>query len=151
MEKLLIDPSLGICTFNFNPTQLYEETSPISSPGFFVRMSILAGANAFGTKPKTSGRSLLLRKLLLEEYRTDPGRTFSWCCFLPSKMVQSTSIDPSTAAFLSFLIPGWGQIRRGKTLAGILWLVVVIAGYLMMAVPGLILQILCMMDAYWRE
>lgn len=66
-------------------------------------------------------------------------------------MTSSTSIDPSTAAFLTFLIPGWGQMRRGKILAGLIWLVIVITGYVMMVVPGLILHLICMIDAYWRE
>lgn len=66
-------------------------------------------------------------------------------------MTRSTSVDPSTAAFLSFLIPGWGQMRRGKTAQGLIWLVLVIAGYLMMLVPGLILHLLCMVEAYWRK
>lgn len=66
-------------------------------------------------------------------------------------MTRSTPLDPSTAAFLSFLIPGWGQMRRGKILAGLIWLVVVIVGYLMMLIPGVILHLICLMDAYWRE
>jgi len=66
-------------------------------------------------------------------------------------MARYTAIDPSTAAFLSFLIPGWGQIRRGKILAGLIWMVVVIASYFMLIVPGVILHILCMLEAYLRE
>lgn len=66
-------------------------------------------------------------------------------------MTSSTSIDPSTAAFLSFLIPGWGQMRRGRIIAGLIWMVLVITGYVMMVVPGLILHLICMIDAYWRE
>lgn len=50
-------------------------------------------------------------------------------------MTSSTHIDPSTAAFLSFLIPGWGQMRRGKTIQGLIWLVVVIAGYFLLIIP----------------
>ena len=50
-------------------------------------------------------------------------------------MTRSTSVDPSTAAFLSFLIPGWGKMRRGKIIQGLIWLIVVIAGYLMILVP----------------
>lgn len=66
-------------------------------------------------------------------------------------MTSSTPIDPSTAAFLSFLIPGWGQMRRGKILQGLIWMVVVIAGYFLLIIPGLILHIICMMEAYMRE
>lgn len=66
-------------------------------------------------------------------------------------MTRSTSVDPSTAAFLSFLIPGWGQMRRGKMVQGLIWMVVVIAGYFLLIIPGLILHLLCMVEAYWRE
>lgn len=66
-------------------------------------------------------------------------------------MTQASTLDPSTAAFLSFLIPGWGQMRRGRTLQGTLWLIVVFAGYFLMIIPGIILHILCMIEAYWRK
>lgn len=66
-------------------------------------------------------------------------------------MTTASTIDPSTAAFLSFLIPGWGQMRRGKVKQGLVWLVVTIAGYLLMIVPGVILHLICILEAYWRE
>ncbi|WP_051315323.1 hypothetical protein [Algoriphagus terrigena] len=66
-------------------------------------------------------------------------------------MTHASTIDPGTAAFLSFLIPGWGQFRRGKRLQGLVWMVVVIAGYFLLIVPGLILHLICILEAYWRE
>jgi TM2 domain-containing membrane protein YozV len=51
------------------------------------------------------------------------------------------------AAVLSFLIPGLGQIYKGQILNGICWLVVVIFGYSMLIVPGVILHIICIMGA----
>ncbi len=66
-------------------------------------------------------------------------------------MTRSTPIDASTAAFLSFLIPGWGQMRRGKTGQGLIWMVVVIAGYFLFLVPGLILHVICIVHAYASE
>ena len=66
-------------------------------------------------------------------------------------MTHASTIDPSTAAFLSFLLPGWGQMRRGKMFQGLIWLVVVIAAYFLMVVPGVILHLICMAEAYWRE
>lgn len=64
---------------------------------------------------------------------------------------MSTIVDPSTAAFLSFLIPGWGQMRRGRRIEGLIWLISVVAGYFLFILPGLILHVLCMIEAYWRE
>lgn len=66
-------------------------------------------------------------------------------------MTNTSTFDPSTAAFLSFLIPGWGQMRRGKMIAGWIWMVVVILGYFLLIVPGLILHVICILEAYWRE
>lgn len=66
-------------------------------------------------------------------------------------MTNTSTIDPGTAAFLSFLIPGWGQMRRGKIKVGLIWMVVVLAGYFLMIIPGLILHLINMLDAYWRE
>lgn len=66
-------------------------------------------------------------------------------------MTSTSSLDPGTAAVLSFLIPGWGQIRRGKVKAGLIWMVLVIAGYFLMVFPGLILHVINIADAYYRE
>jgi TM2 domain-containing membrane protein YozV len=66
-------------------------------------------------------------------------------------MTHASTFDPRTAAFLSFLIPGWGQFRKGKRRQGAVWLVVVIAGYLIFVVPGVILHLLCIIEAYWRD
>ncbi|WP_343853392.1 hypothetical protein [Algoriphagus jejuensis] len=66
-------------------------------------------------------------------------------------MTHTSTIDPGTAAFLSFLIPGWGQMRRGRKLQGLIWLIVVVGGYFLLIVPGVILHIVCMAEAYWRE
>ena len=66
-------------------------------------------------------------------------------------MTQSSVIDPGTAAFLSFLIPGWGQIRRGKTKTGFLWMAVVLAAYYLMIIPGLVLHFINIIDAYLKE
>ena len=66
-------------------------------------------------------------------------------------MTQSSVIDPGTAAFLSFLIPGWGQIRRGKMKTGFLWMAVVLAAYYLMIIPGLVLHFINIIDAYLKE
>ncbi|HSI76845.1 MAG TPA: hypothetical protein VK957_13165 [Lunatimonas sp.] len=55
--------------------------------------------------------------------------------------------DVGTAAFLSFLIPGWGQMYKGQIRAGIIWLVVTVAGYFFMLIPGLFIHIICILEA----
>lgn len=55
---------------------------------------------------------------------------------------------PGIAAVLSFFIPGLGQIYRGKILRGLLWMGLTALGYWMLVVPGLILHLLCIINAY---
>jgi TM2 domain-containing membrane protein YozV len=52
------------------------------------------------------------------------------------------------AALLSFIIPGAGQMYRGKVLAGIVWLIAVGCGYAFLILPGIILHIICIATAY---
>lgn len=54
--------------------------------------------------------------------------------------------SPGLAALLSLVIPGAGQMYRGKVGAGLLWLVCVPLGYVLI-VPGLILHVICIFNA----
>jgi len=62
------------------------------------------------------------------------------------------SFNPGIAAVLSFLIPGLGQIYKGRVLRGFFWFVLTIIGYAFFIVPGLILHVLCVFGAAtsWR-
>lgn len=55
---------------------------------------------------------------------------------------------PGIAAVLSFFFPGVGQIYRGKIVRGLLWMAAVAVGYWLLIVPGLILHLLCIINAY---
>jgi len=55
------------------------------------------------------------------------------------------------AAVLSLVIPGAGQIYKGKLGQGLLWLVIVPIGYLILVIPGLILHIMCIFSAYSKS
>jgi ribosomal protein S27E len=55
------------------------------------------------------------------------------------------------AAVLSLVIPGAGQMYRGKVLQGFVWLVCVYAGYLLLFFPGLLLHALCVWMAAREE
>lgn len=58
------------------------------------------------------------------------------------------SFNPGLAAVLSFFIPGVGQIYRGQVIGGVGWLFFVIMGYFLFVVPGIILHIACIVNAY---
>ena len=55
--------------------------------------------------------------------------------------------NPGIAALLSFLIPGAGQMYKGNVGAGIGWLILVIIGYCLFIVPGIILHLVCIIQA----
>jgi predicted RNA-binding Zn-ribbon protein involved in translation (DUF1610 family) len=55
--------------------------------------------------------------------------------------------SPGVAAVLSFIIPGLGQMYKGQIGNGLVWMIVVIIGYVMMIIPGLILHLCCIAGA----
>jgi TM2 domain-containing membrane protein YozV len=59
--------------------------------------------------------------------------------------------NDTAAAILSLLIPGAGQIYKGKTWIGLLWLVFTVMGYLTVLVPGMFLHFLCIFQAYGMQ
>jgi TM2 domain-containing membrane protein YozV len=66
----------------------------------------------------------------------------------PRPVPQQKTWNPGTAAVLSFIIPGTGQMYKGRILAGLVWLVGVAVGYVAFVVPGVILHIGCVYNAY---
>lgn len=56
--------------------------------------------------------------------------------------------NPGTAAVLSLVIPGAGQIYKGSIATGLLWLIFVPVGYLLAIIPGITLHIICIYKAY---
>lgn len=55
--------------------------------------------------------------------------------------------SPGAAALLSFLIPGAGQMYKGKVGAGIAWFFFVFIGYIFLIIPGVILHLICIFTA----
>jgi TM2 domain-containing membrane protein YozV len=60
---------------------------------------------------------------------------------------QKPTWSPGTARLLSFLIPGVGQIYKGKVMSGIIWLILTTLGYIFLIFPGIVLHILCIINA----
>lgn len=59
-----------------------------------------------------------------------------------------TGPSDTVAAVLSLIVPGAGQIYKGRTLAGILWLIFTVAGYLTVLLPGMFLHFICVCQAF---
>lgn len=55
--------------------------------------------------------------------------------------------DGVIGALLSFVWPGLGQMVQGRIGAGVLWMFGVFLGYAMLIIPGLILHLVCIIDA----
>lgn len=53
----------------------------------------------------------------------------------------------SLAAIWSMMLPGLGQLLKGRVMPGILWAVLVGSGYYAYFWPGLILHACCILDA----
>jgi TM2 domain-containing membrane protein YozV len=51
------------------------------------------------------------------------------------------------AGFCAFICPGLGHLIVGKPFQALLWLVLIVAGYIMFIVPGVILHIISIVDA----
>ncbi|HLW56894.1 MAG TPA: hypothetical protein VKY27_05880 [Bacteriovoracaceae bacterium] len=53
----------------------------------------------------------------------------------------------SIAAIWSMMLPGLGQLLKGRPLAGILWAIFSGSGYFTYFWPGLVIHLLCILDA----
>lgn len=67
------------------------------------------------------------------------------------KSAALTDFNPGAAAVLSFLFPGLGQVYKGQIGMGITWPFIVILGYCLVIVPGIIAHVYCVYDAYHAE
>lgn len=68
----------------------------------------------------------------------------------PAVVVQSQPQrlwSPGVAAVLSLIIPGAGQMYKGQVGNGIVWLIVVVIGYVAFVVPGVVLHLACIVGA----
>ena len=64
-----------------------------------------------------------------------------------SKSMNSQVSNPGVPAVLSLIIPGAGQMYKGQVGGGVVWLICVTLGYIAFILPGLILHIVCIVDA----
>jgi TM2 domain-containing membrane protein YozV len=62
-------------------------------------------------------------------------------------IAQTAQPNNGIAAVLSLVIPGAGQMYKGQVGQGLIWLVVVVLGYVMFIIPGLILHLVCILSA----
>ena len=65
----------------------------------------------------------------------------------PVQIQQWTNTNATQAALLSFFVPGLGQMCSGRVPAGLLWMMFTCLGYVCFIVPGIVLHILCVINA----
>lgn len=51
------------------------------------------------------------------------------------------------AALISLVLPGGGQIYQGRIGSGFIWMICAFVGYLLLIVPGIIIHIVCIVNA----
>ncbi len=56
-------------------------------------------------------------------------------------------VDPTIAALMTTMLPGLGQLMRGRPMPGVLWAFFVGFGYLAFLWAGIALHVLCILDA----
>jgi hypothetical protein len=69
------------------------------------------------------------------------------CGYISTTPSAPRQWSPGIAALLSFIIPGAGQMYKGKIGAGLLWFVAVVIGYISLIAPGVILHLICIFNA----
>jgi hypothetical protein len=60
---------------------------------------------------------------------------------------MATAWNPGIAAVLSLVIPGAGQMYKGQIGNGLVWLVIVVIGYMAFVGPGVVLHLCCIIGA----
>ncbi|MCA8938259.1 MAG: hypothetical protein KDB07_00495, partial [Planctomycetes bacterium] len=60
----------------------------------------------------------------------------------------ATGPNPVLALILSILVPGIGQMYKNDVKGGVYWLIGTFVGYLLFVLPGLVLHVLCCINAY---
>ena len=53
----------------------------------------------------------------------------------------------ATAAVMSLVVPGAGQIYKGRLKAGAAWFALVLGGYLLLGLPALLIHLMCVVSA----
>ena len=119
----------------------------------FWRDVVLPKLRSESNQPKTCPRCHLINP---PHYgRCDCGYSFETESYSSAAVSRSTPVAarPSNgiAAVLSLVIPGAGQMYKGKVGQGIAWLFFTVLGYFMMIVPGVILHLFCIFHAASME
>lgn len=65
----------------------------------------------------------------------------------PQQLQHWNTSTSTQAALLSFFVPGLGQMCSGRVPAGLLWMMFTCLGYVCFIVPGIVLHILCVINA----
>lgn len=63
-------------------------------------------------------------------------------------VITTKKYNSLLAVILSFIFPGLGQLYKGDVIAAICWFIATSAGYSFFVIPGFILHILCIIDAF---
>lgn len=65
----------------------------------------------------------------------------------PATVAPTHTFHPGVAAILSFFIPGLGQLYKLQFVRAVFWPIMVFLGYFFFIIPGLLLHLICIVDA----
>jgi len=74
---------------------------------------------------------------------------FAWVP--PAAIPETKQWNPGIAAVLSLFVPGAGQMYKGQIGQGLAWLAGTAIGYMAMVVPGIVVHVICIYNAYSGE
>lgn len=63
------------------------------------------------------------------------------------ELLKNSKRGGAICGLCSFFIPGLGQLVNGRVISAILWFIFVTIGYVCFVVPGIILHIICIVNA----
>ncbi|MDB4950798.1 MAG: hypothetical protein JWM27_3447 [Gemmatimonadetes bacterium] len=66
---------------------------------------------------------------------------------LPRRWRVKRKFLHTTAALMSLVVPGAGQVYKGRPIAGAIWFVAIVGSYLWVGPPAALLHIICVITA----
>lgn len=66
---------------------------------------------------------------------------------LPRRWMVKRRFLHTTAALMSLVVPGAGQVYKGRVAAGIVWFVIIVAAYAFLGWPALLIHLMCVVTA----
>ncbi len=88
------------------------------------------------------------KKIFYEQFQSEQAEAIRPSVEARPNSEARSDFNPGVAALLSLIIPGAGQIYKGSLVVGLAWLMFTIVGYFIFVLPGLVIHLLSIFNAY---